>query len=265
MGKRRKAQEEKDHAEYAKKQAEKVQKASEAKFEEVDDAEADRIQAAKKAKQEKKEEEAPASEKAQKDGGPKEIPEEKTEEEDDGAPPPEGNGGATDKYRWTQTLQALEVFIELEPGTKARQIVCDIAVSTLKVGIKGRDLILNGKMHSRVKPDDCTWTLIDNKLLQISMEKHDDMKWWSSVMEGDTEINTRKIVPENSKLSDLDGETRMTVEKMMFDQRQKAAGLPTSDQQKQHDLLQKFQAAHPEMDFSKAKINYGGGSGGFNM
>jgi len=243
----------KDDAEYNKRQEERKKAEEEQpQIEEVTEEEADKIKAEKQG--DKKDDAAKEGEEKKADGD--------DEEEDSKEPPPTGNGGRTDKYVWTQTLSALEVYVDVKPGVKAKQIVCDIQGEYLKLGVKGEPLILEGKMDSKVKPDDCMWTLLDNKCVQITLEKFDNMKWWSCFMKGDAGIDTKKIVPENSKLGDLDGETRMTVEKMMYDQRQKALGKPSSDQEKQHDLLEKFKSAHPEMDFSKAKINYGGGGGG---
>lgn len=127
------------------------------------------------------------------------------------------------------------------------------------MGLKGQPLMIDGELHKLVKKGDSIWCLETDdsgkRVLQISLTKKDQQNWWSCVIQGDQEINTQKVEPENSKLSDLDGETRSVVEKMMYDQRQKQAGLPTSDEQEKRAKLEEFMKAHPEMDFSKAKFS----------
>jgi hypothetical protein len=176
-------------------------------------------------------------------------------------PPSSGAGYDFGRYNFSQTLAAVDVFIPLSESVRSRDVVVKITASTLQVGIKGSNPILDGKLHERVKTDDSTWTLVDGKVIHVYLEKLDSMKWWSCVIQGEPEIDTRKVVPENSKLSDLDGDVRQTVEKMMYDQRMKAMGLPTSEEKQKLDLLERFKQQHPEMDFSKAKVNFGGSQG----
>ena len=139
-------------------------------------------------------------------------------------------------------------------GTPSRALDVKIKKGELSVGLKGQEPLVSGKLSKAVIVDESMWSLEDKAWVVVSLTKEDQMCWWSHVIEGDLEIDTQKVIPENSKLGDLDGETRATVEKMMYDQRQKQMGLPTSEEQQKQDMLNNFMAAHPEMDFSNAKI-----------
>jgi len=161
-------------------------------------------------------------------------------------------------YTWTQTLQECTVNIPIEPNVAGRDLVVDIKKDRLLVKFKnGNRIIVDGELHKLVKPADSLWSIDsgkDGKKIVIELSKVNQMEWWSCILKGDPEIDTTKIEPENSKLSDLDGETRQMVEKMMFDQKQKALGLPTSEEMQKQETLRKFMSQHPEMDFSQAKM-----------
>lgn len=181
-------------------------------------------------------------------------------------------------YKWTQTIQDLDLTAPIPANMKGKDLDVKITKTTIKAGIKGQEPIIEvyplhhppphppnttnlppqGTLPHPIHADDSTWTLEtvpSGKELSIHLDKVNKMEWWAHVVTSAPKIDTSKISPDNSKLSDLDGETRSMVEKMMYDQRQKEMGKPTSDEEKKMEMLRKFQQQHPEMDFSNAKIS----------
>ncbi|KIL70890.1 hypothetical protein M378DRAFT_183451 [Amanita muscaria Koide BX008] len=158
-------------------------------------------------------------------------------------------------YSWTQELGDVDVTVTVPRGTRARDLAITIEKKKLSIGLKSKEPIMAGELCKEIKVEDSTWTLQDGQSVLVHLEKANKMTWWENVLTHHPKIDTRKIEPPNGKLSDLDGETRGLVEKMMFDSQQRQMGKPTSDELKKMEALKKFQAAHPELDFSQAKIS----------
>jgi len=202
---------------------------------------------------------APAAAAAAASGTAEEAEEAKA---DGGLAPTEGNGYDRGVYSFTQTLQDVTVSVPVPSGTRGRDLDIEVTAKALRVGVKGTATVLEGPTFAALLADDCTWTIEDadsrsggGRLVTLTLAKAQGMSWWPHVVTTEPKLDLGKVEPENSKLSDLDADTRKTVEKMMFDSRQKAMGKPTSDELERQRVLERFMAQHPEMDFSKAKLS----------
>jgi hypothetical protein len=192
---------------------------------------------------------------------PKKSASEPVEESKDGkVAPNSGNGSKTDLYVWTQTLEEIQANVYIPSKTTKKDLEIRLELSHCYIALKDKSQIfVDTDWCDKIHPDDSYWAIeeLENggKAVQLTLSKYADKNWWDCLVKGEPVIDTQKVSPEPSKLSDLDGEMKSTVEKMMIDMRRKQAGLPSLEDEEKKNKMSEFMKAHPEMDFSKCKFN----------
>lgn len=148
------------------------------------------------------------------------------------------NGDATEKYKWSQQFNEVQVQIDIPKGTKGKDLLVVMKSTKLKVQLKSQpEPIIDGELDSSIKPDDSFWTIEDSTRLILTLAKANETIW-KTVIKGDQEIDPTKV--DNSKeLKDFDEETQGHLRKVLYEQQRKNAGLPTTEEMKQEEAMKK--------------------------
>jgi len=117
-------------------------------------------------------------------------------------------------------LKDFTLSFPIDDSVKTKNIDLTYTKTDFNLRLKGKDCLVGKKWAKEIKTAELVWTIETNqhtgdRSLNIICEKKDQMGWWESMFEGDKKINLDKINAETTQLSELDGETRQTVEKMM--------------------------------------------------
>jgi N-terminal conserved domain of Nudc./CS domain len=163
---------------------------------------------------------------------------------DDGLQIPVGNGGSTERYQWTQTLEECTVLLGITPGLRAKDLIVSLHPTTISVRTKStastpsadhtiteqtydNGIFFEGELSQRIVPSESTWTL-EGSVLLISLYKQ-VKTFWDTVLVGDAKIDAT-LVDSRRNVHSYDEITQAHIRKILFDQQQSAQGLPTSSE-----------------------------------
>eukprot|EP01025_Chloroclados_australasicus_P065947 TRINITY_DN9011_c0_g1_i2.p1 TRINITY_DN9011_c0_g1~~TRINITY_DN9011_c0_g1_i2.p1 ORF type:complete len:162 (-),score=19.75 TRINITY_DN9011_c0_g1_i2:509-994(-) len=101
-------------------------------------------------------------------------------------------------YEWDQTLQEINMYIQLPGEVKAKQLTCSIQSNKIDIGITGNPPYLEGQFSQRVLPSESFWTIEDGTL-HIQLTKAEQGVPWKEVIVGHGNLQSMLGVEEDRK------------------------------------------------------------------
>lgn len=153
---------------------------------------------------------------------------------EDGLQIPVGNGGSTQRYKWTQTLEEATVLIGIPKTLHGKDF--DVTLTPSRMTVKSKNPLegrsspytfVDGPLVEKIRAEESTWT-VEGGVMIMTLDKL-EKKFWSTIIEGDEKIDT-ELVDSRRHITDYDEATQGQLRKIIFDQSQYHKGLPSSDE-----------------------------------
>lgn len=154
------------------------------------------------------------------------------------------NGAVRDNYSWSQTNTEVDAYIKVsEKLTSAKSLSVKITSSHLIVSVREQqeseavtwNTLVDADFPYKVNMDGTMWTLVPGDHVHVCLEKRDE-RYWECLLEGEEKLDVSKL--DTSKpMHDLDQESQSVIEELLYNQKQKEEGKPTTQDKKVHDIL----------------------------
>lgn len=145
--------------------------------------------------------------------------------------------------KWTWDQEHDEITLTIDITATKNDIKVIPTTSSLKVYLKD-DLIMDKEFSKPISPSDVVWYLDKGLIIQITKKENE---WWDCVFIGDEKIDVNEVASSRPiGLDNLDDEARMTVEKMMYEQKCKANGVETDEDVKKKEIMEMINKSKKE-------------------
>ena len=126
-------------------------------------------------------------------------------------------------YTWTQTMEDVEVSIELPSGLLKTDLLVEIGLDCLEVRTRGGQELFKSKLFSKVEPKESTWHLSDDrKRLEVVLMKYQEAHNWAHL------VDTPHYSPAGNLLGQISDLSEEELRRMM--RRMESLNEYTSDQ-----------------------------------
>jgi hypothetical protein len=114
--------------------------------------------------------------------------------------------GVSRGHVWEETMNEMDVEVELPDGTLKADLVVGIAVGSLSVKLRSGQVLLEGPLHGKVLPSDCHWAILDvdplarlrGRRLQLILKKsHGSRDIWATVLDRGSFVQTEQSQPRS--------------------------------------------------------------------